>query len=79
VDGVSGRKIEGVVESLSPASGAVFTLLPPDNATGNFTKIDQRVPVRIRVPGSVAKENLLRAGMSVVVHVDTRQTQESTR
>jgi membrane fusion protein (multidrug efflux system) len=79
VDGVSGRKIEGVVESLSPASGAVFTLLPPDNATGNFTKIVQRVPVRIRVPGSVAKENLLRAGMSVVVHVNTRQTQESTR
>ena len=72
VDGVSGRKIEGVVESLAPASGSVFTLLPPDNATGNFTKIVQRVPVRIRVPASVARENLLRAGMSVVVSVDTR-------
>ncbi|MGO4711301.1 HlyD family secretion protein [Bradyrhizobium sp. 2TAF24] len=72
VDGVSGRKIEGTVESLSPASGSVFTLLPPDNATGNFTKIVQRVPVRIRVPANVARENLLRAGMSVVVHIDTR-------
>lgn len=72
VDGVSGRKIEGIVESLAPASGSVFTLLPPDNATGNFTKIVQRVPVRIRVPASVARENLLRAGMSVVVHIDTK-------
>ncbi len=72
VDGISGRKIEGVVESLAPASGSVFTLLPPDNATGNFTKIVQRVPVRIRVPANVARENLLRAGMSVVVSIDTR-------
>ncbi len=77
VDGVSGRKIEGIVESLAPASGSVFTLLPPDNATGNFTKIVQRVPVRIRVPGNVARENLLRAGMSVVVHVDTRPPAET--
>jgi membrane fusion protein, multidrug efflux system len=76
VDGVSGRKIEGTVESLSPAAGAVFTLLPPDNATGNFTKIVQRVPVRIRVPADVAKENLLRAGMSVVVHIDTRPAEK---
>lgn len=72
IDGVAGREVEGVVESLSPAAGAVFSLLPPDNATGNFTKIVQRVPVRIRVPAAIARENLLRAGMSVVVHVDTR-------
>jgi len=77
VDGLSGREIEGWVESLSPAAGAVFTLLPPDNATGNFTKIVQRVPVRIRVPVSVARENLLRSGMSVVVHVDTRDNAET--
>jgi membrane fusion protein (multidrug efflux system) len=51
----------------------VFTLLPPDNATGNFTKIVQRVPVRIRVPKSVAKQNLLRAGMSVTATVDTNK------
>ncbi len=78
VDGLGGRKIDAVVESLSPAAGAVFTLLPPDNATGNFTKIVQRVPVRIRVPASVARENLLRAGMSVVVHIDTRQPAEKS-
>jgi len=51
----------------------VFTLLPPDNATGNFTKIVQRLPVRIRVPKDVAKQNLLRAGMSVYTTVDTRE------
>jgi membrane fusion protein (multidrug efflux system) len=50
----------------------VFTLLPPDNATGNFTKIVQRLPVRVRVPKDVAKQNLLRAGMSVYTTVDTR-------
>ncbi|CAM5338033.1 Inner membrane protein yiaV OS=Afipia felis OX=1035 GN=yiaV_1 PE=4 SV=1 [Afipia felis] len=72
VDAVRGRDIVGTVESLSPASGSVFTLLPPDNATGNFTKIVQRLPVRVRVPKAVARENLLRAGMSVEVEVDTR-------
>ena len=53
-------------------AGSVFTLLPPDNATGNFTKIVQRVPVRLKVPADVAKENLLRAGMSVYVRVNTK-------
>jgi len=73
VDGISDREIAGTVDSISPAAGAVFSLLPPDNATGNFTKIVQRVPVRIRVPADIARENLLRAGMSVVVHIDTRE------
>ena len=72
VDAISGRTIPGIVDSLAPAAGSVFTLLPPDNATGNFTKIVQRLPVRIRVPMSVARENLLRAGMSVVVSVNTK-------
>lgn len=72
LDADSSRKIEGTVDSLSPAAGAVFTLLPPDNATGNFTKIVQRVPVRIRVPADVAKQNVLRAGMSVYVRVNTK-------
>jgi len=72
VDAHSDQRIDGVIDSLSPASGSVFTLLPPDNATGNFTKIVQRVPVRIRVPAAVAKENLLRAGMSVYVSVNTK-------
>jgi membrane fusion protein, multidrug efflux system len=72
VDADSSREIEGTVESLSPAAGQVFTLLPPDNATGNFTKIVQRIPVRVRVPADVARENLLRAGMSVYVRVNTK-------
>ncbi|WP_024518130.1 HlyD family secretion protein [Bradyrhizobium sp. Tv2a-2] len=71
VDAYGHRKFAGKVESLAPAAGSVFTLLPPDNATGNFTKIVQRVPVRIRVPKDVARENLLRAGMSVYATVDT--------
>jgi membrane fusion protein (multidrug efflux system) len=72
VDAYGHRKFEGVIDSISPAAGSVFTLLPPDNATGNFTKIVQRLPVRVRVPRDVARQNLLRAGMSVYATVDTR-------
>jgi membrane fusion protein, multidrug efflux system len=73
VDAYGHRKFEGVVDSIAPAAGSVFTLLPPDNATGNFTKIVQRLPVRVRVPKDVARQNLLRAGMSVYTTVDTRE------
>ena len=76
VDAYGHRKFAGYVESISPAAGSVFTLLPPDNATGNFTKIVQRLPVRIRVPKAVARENLLRAGMSVYATVDTTKGAE---
>ncbi|SDB07970.1 HlyD family secretion protein [Bauldia litoralis] len=72
VDAYPGRTIEGIVESVAPASGSVFSLLPPENATGNFTKVVQRVPVRIRLPKSVAEEGLIRPGMSIVAEVDTR-------
>jgi membrane fusion protein, multidrug efflux system len=72
VDALPGHAIEGRVESLSPASGSVFSLLPPDNATGNFTKIVQRLPVRIEVPASVTALQELRPGMSVVVSVNTK-------
>jgi membrane fusion protein (multidrug efflux system) len=71
VDAYGHRKFAGVVDSIAPAAGSVFTLLPPDNATGNFTKIVQRLPVRIHVPKDVATQNLLRAGMSVYATVDT--------
>ena len=54
VDALPGHAIDGTVASVSPASGSVFSLLPPDNATGNFTKIVQRLPVRIGVPADVA-------------------------
>ncbi|MDP4005039.1 HlyD family secretion protein [Methylobacterium sp. NEAU K] len=72
VDAYPDREIQGVVESFSPASGSVFSLLPPDNATGNFTKIVQRLPVRVRVSEEVAREGLLRPGLSALVRVDTR-------
>jgi membrane fusion protein, multidrug efflux system len=72
VDALPEHTIQGTVESFSPASGAVFSLLPPDNATGNFTKIVQRLPVRIHVPAAIASEGLLRPGMSVVVSVNTK-------
>jgi membrane fusion protein (multidrug efflux system) len=71
VDAYGHRKFAGFVDSIAPAAGSVFALLPPDNATGNFTKIVQRLPVRIRVPKDVAQQNLLRAGMSVYTTVDT--------
>ncbi|MBV9395042.1 MAG: HlyD family secretion protein [Methylobacteriaceae bacterium] len=72
VDAYSEKPIEGTVESFAPASGSQFSLLPPENATGNFTKIVQRVPVRIKVPADVARAGILRPGLSVVVEVHTR-------
>jgi len=77
VDALPEHDIRGTIESLSPASGAVFSLLPPDNATGNFTKIVQRLPVRIHVPAAVASEGVLRPGMSVVVSVNTKETPDA--
>ncbi len=73
VDAFDGRVITGLVESLSPASGSLFSLLPPENATGNFTKIVQRLTVRIALPKEVVSEGLLRPGMSVVVGINTRE------
>jgi len=78
VDAIDGQTFEGTVSSLAPASGAVFSLLPPENATGNFTKVVQRVPVRIDVPADVLKTGKLRAGLSVVVAVDNRTAPAST-
>ncbi|WP_235041960.1 HlyD family secretion protein [Vreelandella profundi] len=63
---------QGVVDSLSPATGTEFSLLPQDNATGNFNKIVQRVPVKIRFTGPENALNLLRAGLSAVPEIDTR-------
>jgi membrane fusion protein (multidrug efflux system) len=70
IDALKGEKFEGVVQSVAPASGAQFSLLPPENATGNFTKITQRVPVKITVPPELATK--LRPGLSVNVSVDMR-------
>lgn len=71
VDALDGPPLKGVVDSIAPASGSQFSLLPPENATGNFTKIVQRVPVRVVVPASEA-QGRLRPGLSVVVGIDTR-------
>ena len=72
VDAFSGTSIEGEVESFSAATGAKFTLLPPDNATGNFTKVVQRLPVRVRL-NALPSGIVLRPGMSVDLTVDTRK------
>jgi membrane fusion protein, multidrug efflux system len=71
VDGLGGAPLKGHVDSLAPASGLEFALLPPDNATGNFTKIVQRIPVRI-VFDDASTAGRLRAGMSVEPTIDTR-------
>jgi membrane fusion protein, multidrug efflux system len=72
VDAMDGEPVIGTVESLAPASGSVFSLLPAENATGNFTKVVQRVPVRIALPADALKSGKFRAGLSVVVEADTR-------
>jgi membrane fusion protein, multidrug efflux system len=72
VDAANGRIYHGVVESIAPASGAQYSLLPPENATGNFTKIVQRVPVRIRVGDEAIRAGVLRPGLSVVTYVNTK-------
>ena len=72
VDAYGGCTGRGIVESVSGATGAKFALLPPDNATGNFTKVVQRVPVRIKVTEGCSGNRPLRPGLSVTVHVDTK-------
>ncbi|MEY8097244.1 HlyD family secretion protein [Falsihalocynthiibacter sp. S25ZX9] len=71
-DAIPDQVFEGHVSSVSPATGSVFSLLPADNATGNFTKIVQRVPVRIDIPDAVMQTGHLRAGLSAIVEVDNR-------
>lgn len=72
VDAYPDETFHGRVVSVAPASGSVFSLLPPENATGNFTKIVQRVPVRIELDEAARDKAELRPGMSVVATVDTR-------
>jgi membrane fusion protein, multidrug efflux system len=72
VDAFPGAVLHGHVDSWSPASGAQFSLLPPDNATGNFTKVVQRIPVKIVLDPNPAIDNLLRPGMSVIATIDTK-------
>ena len=71
VDALDGVQLRGRVESVSPGTGAQFSLIPPSNATGNFTKIVQRVPVRVSVEATPDARRLLVPGLSVTVSVDT--------
>jgi membrane fusion protein (multidrug efflux system) len=72
IDEYPGKVFRGKVAEIAPASGSQFALLPPDNATGNFTKVVQRIPVKIAFDDSVAASNL-RPGLSVVASVRTKQ------
>ncbi|TAM51891.1 MAG: HlyD family secretion protein [Paraburkholderia sp.] len=72
VDALRGVDLHGVVDSFAPGTGSQFALLPPENATGNFTKIVQRVPVRIRVQADAQTRSVLLPGLSVTVDIDTR-------
>jgi membrane fusion protein, multidrug efflux system len=74
VDAFPGTVLHGHVDSWSPASGAKFSLLPPDNATGNFTKVVQRIPVKIVLDPDPSVADLLRPGMSVIATIDTAST-----
>ena len=69
LDAFPDTELDGVIESLSEATGARFSLLPPDNASGNFVKVTQRIPVRIAVPNPGNLRGLLRAGLSAEVIV----------
>ncbi len=77
VDALEGVELHGKVESFSPGTGAQFSLLPPENATGNFTKIVQRVPVRISLDAGPEARAVLVPGMSLTVTVDTRSAEGS--
>jgi membrane fusion protein, multidrug efflux system len=74
VDTFPGQIVHGHVDSIAPASGQEFALLPPDNATGNFTKVVQRIPVRIALDGNGPSPLELRPGMSVIPSIETRSS-----
>jgi membrane fusion protein (multidrug efflux system) len=71
VDALGGKPLRGVVESFSPGTGAQFALFPPNNATGNFTKVVQRIPTRIRIDAGPEARKVLAPGLSATVSVDT--------
>jgi membrane fusion protein, multidrug efflux system len=78
VDAFPGVVLRGHVDGWSPASGAQFSLLPPDNATGNFTKVVQRIPVKIVLDRDSSLGDLLRPGMSVIATIDTSSTPKAS-
>jgi membrane fusion protein (multidrug efflux system) len=79
VDALPGLELHGRVESLAPGTGAQFSLLPPQNATGNFTKIVQRVPVRVAIVAGPETRRVLVPGLSLKVEVDTRNAKDEIK
>jgi membrane fusion protein, multidrug efflux system len=79
VDALPGTDLHGTVVSFSPGTGSQFALLPPQNATGNFTKIVQRVPVRIHINAGQEARSVLVPGLSVTVRVDTRSGRDAEK
>jgi membrane fusion protein (multidrug efflux system) len=79
VDALPGLKLHGYIDSIAPGTGAQFSLLPPQNATGNFTKIVQRVPVRIALDSSAETRQVLLPGLSVKVEVETSNAKDAVR
>ncbi|MGV7207244.1 HlyD family secretion protein [Oxalobacteraceae bacterium A2-2] len=79
IDALPGLKLHGHVESLAPGTGAQFSLLPPQNATGNFTKIVQRVPVRIAIDATPETRQVLVPGLSLKVKVDTTSAKDAVK
>jgi membrane fusion protein (multidrug efflux system) len=79
VDAFPNQRVTGTIESVAPASGSQFSLLPTDTATGNFTKIVQRVPVRIMIDPEWREKGILRPGLSAVVDVDTRKIEPAAK
>ena len=78
VDMFPGQLVHGHVDSIAPASGQEFALLPPDNATGNFTKVVQRIPVKIALDPDSSPPRL-RPGMSVIPTIETKSTSAAPR
>ena len=78
IDMYPGRLFRGRIDSLSPASGQEFALLPPDNATGNFTKVVQRIPVKIVLDAAPSRADVLRPGMSVITTIDTKASDQAS-
>ncbi|SFU37413.1 HlyD family secretion protein [Pseudoduganella namucuonensis] len=78
VDALDGTTMTGQVERISPATGSEFSVLPADNATGNYVKIAQRIPVRIKIDPGQPDVHRLRPGMSVVVSIDTSSVREQS-
>lgn len=76
VDALPGVEFKGQVTSISPGTGANFSLIKPENATGNFTKIVQRVPVRVRIEAGPMAQKILAPGLSIEVEVDTRASRD---